>query len=172
MKCLHLFSSVMVASSLLWSQGYCLDTIGGSNYKDLESLMIIVDWREYIYEQAGFTMDQVKKDCASKAKEYKRIADEKFNEAQRNCLLFPYDDQQAAIKCFKDAIVMGTTNRDWAGLIRSLVICLADYGLSVYQEWHRMESLLRESEHYYELYKIHMEAANLEITGMIGKTEW
>lgn len=163
MKCSHLLLSATAASCVLSSPMFGLDTIGGSDYRDAESVMILLDWQDYIYREYRNNAVDLKKEYAQKAKMHKRIADEKFNEAQRICLIFPYDDKEASIKFFKDVIVMGTTDKNWGGLVRGLIVVLGDYGLKVYQEWQRMESLLREAEHHYDLCKFYTDAANLDV---------
>jgi hypothetical protein len=164
---------VAMLSMLIFAQAFSLDCIGGDGYLDEKSLLNILQMDTEISNEYRSLSDNQRVELYEKAKDYKKLADAKFREAETICLLFPYNDQQEAMTMFKNAISISIKDRNFAQLIRSLIIELSDYGLTIYPEWSQLHSLLREAEFNYEVAKSHLRVVNsgkfqFDFSGFIG----
>lgn len=175
MKCYTLSLSVLSVSLFCVSPASSLEVVGGSNYKDEASIIYILDKEREIsdeYPCIECLTETQKTDLKQKIDFHKKQGDLKFREAEKICLCWPYDDRQAAQKLFRDAILISVTNKNFPALMRTLIVSLADYGYSVYSEFVRMESLLREAEYHYEMHGFYTKTLygySAEFEGLIGE---
>lgn len=75
-----------------------------------------------------------------------------YKEANQVCLLIPdIDDREMAISLFKTAIFTSLQGMKFSSVVTGLISMLADYGINVYKEWNKMNTLLLKSQSHFEL---------------------
>jgi hypothetical protein len=154
---LRIFCILMVVEGILYvAKGNADEYIKGDIYID-EKLSIV----ESIPDIEALT-DAQKADFKKKAEHHKREGQRCFKEANEICILIPQvGDRDIAISLFKSAVAM-SVSRSWTGIVSALMINLVDYGIAVYEQWNRMNTLLREAEYHFEMMQTYLKWINGE----------
>lgn len=156
--CLFLIGFPIVASCIETIKGN--ELIDGTFHIDLMSDVEIVDGFPALinfFSDAGFGYDAVltpaqRKEFEQKIKYHKAEGQRCFNEANKICLLIPNaSDRKIAEDLFIAALATSTTGKSWSAIVAGLTVLLVQYGCAVLAEYNRMNDLLLESKHHFEL---------------------
>jgi hypothetical protein len=75
-----------------------------------------------------------------------------FREAETMCTLIPNEtDKNTAIYLFSQALVISLNNCNFAAVVITLEANLIAYGLYQWNQWNKMQTLLLESKHHFEM---------------------
>jgi hypothetical protein len=126
------------------------------------------------------TSRDVKKEFMNKCKDkmnyHHEEAEKCFKCAEEACLLLPGDEKERAEWCFASAIATLYPGSPAQRVVAGIITLCAQYGNAVRNEWMRIDSLLRESKHHYEMeshyimmYNYHVSLLNAEKREEKGK---
>lgn len=101
------------------------------------------------------TSRDVKKEFMAKCKDkmnyHHEEAEKCFKCAEEACLLLPGDDKERADWCFASAIATLYPGNPAQRVVAGIITLCAQYGNAVRNEWMRIDTLLREAKHHYEM---------------------